>query len=238
MKEFRTVIQPYNSLIPSDLNRIVKSTNENTSYMENFQYSKLTSKEELFEFLNREIKSLDDQITQHQDILSQSKNVSLKTDESFVKISISESLIRNARDLHETAMLLKDFNQFVNIVQSGLNTTREEDSIIRFDTDSFGVKSNLGKNFQDLSNVNQKFSKVTTHFTEWSKFVTQQSQKQQEYSECSLITETDLEKIKTEMEKLESDLEDMMGMLGISTTKTFKEEVVVNQTTVDQLLML
>lgn len=38
---------------------------------------------------------------------------------------------------------------------------------------------------------------MTTHFTEWSKFVTQQSQKQQEYSECSLITETDLEKIKS-----------------------------------------
>ncbi len=45
--------------------------------------------------------------------------------------------------------------------------------------------------------------------------------------------------MKDEMQKIETELQDFLYMLGVDSTKAqFKEETTVNQKTVDQLLML
>ncbi len=60
-KEYKAILTP-NSLVPSDLNRIVKNINENSSYFDHFHYNKFSNKEELIEFLTKELSNLESQI--------------------------------------------------------------------------------------------------------------------------------------------------------------------------------
>lgn len=56
---------------------------------------------------------------------------------------------------------MKDFNQFVIDVQNSLNSTKAMNvNATIFDTDTFGVESNLGKNFYDLAVVSKKLKTV------------------------------------------------------------------------------
>ena len=63
-KEYRTILT-HNSLVPSDLTRVIKNINENSSYFESFQFNKLSQKDELIELVNKEISSLESLIQQH-----------------------------------------------------------------------------------------------------------------------------------------------------------------------------
>ncbi len=128
--------------------------------------------------------------------VKKNKNISISTNEEPTKETLSESLLRYDRDLAGTAKLLRDFNQFVQDAQTSLKSTKVGyNSAQTFETNSFGVESNLGKNFDDLSKVNLRFKKLSKSLSEWSKFIATQSSKQQEYAESSLINETDLEQI-------------------------------------------
>jgi hypothetical protein len=64
-KEYKAILA-HNSMVPSDLNRIVKNINENSLYFEHFQYNKFASKDELIQFLKNEIENLSSQIDNQQ----------------------------------------------------------------------------------------------------------------------------------------------------------------------------
>jgi hypothetical protein len=64
-------------------------------------------------------------------------------------------------DLERTSQLLKDFNQFVIDVQNSLNSTKKANAdATLFDADTFGIESNLGKNFYELAVINKKLKQV------------------------------------------------------------------------------
>lgn len=239
IKEYRTVIQPHSSLLPSDLNRMIKTINENSSYLDNFQYTKTMKKEELIEFLNKEISNLETQIEQRQ------KNTAIDIDkepEDLIadtnKDRMNEPLIEYNADLIETTRLLKDFNQFVSDVQNSLNSSKNNNSTQLFDMDCFGVESNLGKNFQDLTIVTKKLKEISKLFSDWSKFITQQSKCKQEYQESSLFLENDIDKIKFEMNQIENQLKGYLNILGYDQSTCTKANSGPDQTIVDKLLML
>lgn len=244
LKEYKNILQSNSSLIPSDLNRLLKSINENHTYLKNFQYSKNISKEEFIQFLEQEANEIEDRISQYPNKdIEKDKNISIDTIDEV-------STIKNKLDfsdcnihLVETTKLLKNFNQFVQDVQASLDSTKAvAKNTTHFDVDLFGVESNLGKNFDDLRIVNKTFKKISKHFSDWSNFISLQSRKQNDYAASSLVKDSDLEFMNVEMNRIETELQEFLCMLGLnefeSKPKICSKEPTSNQTMVDQLLML
>ena len=191
IKEYRSVVQPNKSNIPSDLSRLIKGINENCQYLENYSYSKGVKKEEFIEFLTNELNNLTNKINSYQN-----ETVQTSPNASLIKIEEENQVKNYKNDLIETKNLLKDFNLFVQSVQSNLDATKAENCTI---FDDYNVESNLGKNFYDLSEVSQKFKKISKVFWDWSRFINVQSKKQDEYAETSLINYDELETIKSKI---------------------------------------
>ncbi len=67
MKEFRnTTVQIPNSFLPQDVGRIVKSINENSTYLASFQFTQAIIKEELISFMDKELMNLNDLIKNYE----------------------------------------------------------------------------------------------------------------------------------------------------------------------------
>ncbi len=128
------------------------------------------------------------------------KNISISSYEEPIKENLGKASLSYDKNLAETAKLLKDFNQFVLDAKTSLSSNKVENNL--FETDSLGVDSNLGKNFDVLNQVDLKFKEIASNFSDWSKFIISQSNKQQEYAECALINQTDLEHIKGKFKDL------------------------------------
>lgn len=255
MKEYRSIVQSTKqtqSLLPTDLNRMVRSINEQSAL--DFQYTKSTKIEDLIEFLETQVQNLEPKVDElKQNSSHKNKNISILTEEEQAK---TNSIGNIDGDLSKTSNLLKEFNQFVIDVQNSLNSTKATNTNATiFDTDIFGVESNLGKNFYDLAIVNKKLKTISKNFADWSRFIDIQTEKQKNYAESALVNETDMEGIKAEMNEIEMVLLDFLGMLGFPTTikptsssactakfpassLEASSNLSCNQTIVDKLLML
>lgn len=71
IKEYRSVVQPNKTLIPSDLNRLIKNINENSKYLNNYSYSKTVKKEDFVQFLTSELDNLEKQISSYDNKLNE-----------------------------------------------------------------------------------------------------------------------------------------------------------------------
>lgn len=156
--EYRSIIQSSSSssLIPSDLSRVIKNINSNSTYFESIEMGKI-NRNDLIPSLETCLESLIDQIEKNQDILK-SNNVN---DFNLIKLEDNndEFAERNAKleqYLEEISSYLRNFKE----MSKNVPNCSDSESKTMTDMNEFKSESSLEKSLENFYNLIENYKKV------------------------------------------------------------------------------
>ncbi|RNA07183.1 hypothetical protein BpHYR1_004296 [Brachionus plicatilis] len=156
--EYRSIVQPgsSSSLIPSDLSRVIKNINANSTYFESIQASKMT-RSDLVPSLEECLEKVQKEIEHNQSILKSSN------DSNFNLVQLEENsdefAQRNAkleRYLEEIGSYLNNFREMSKSVLDGEDSQAEHEA----NWNEFKPESKLEQNFEKFYSLIEDYKKA------------------------------------------------------------------------------
>lgn len=224
-REYRSVLQHLStSVVPSDMQRIIKVVNENSTY--SISFDKNLKREELIELISQEISSVDDQIEKINQNLNQFDLVSIDEGKKEAKLN---SINDFKSELVEAITHIKEFNSFVDSLTRKSNENESSKPT--------GVESNFGKSFFDFQSAYNQFLKFKNTLIEWSNILKFHSERLAEFKASNLVEPVFYEATINCNQNLKQCSE-LLGHNMSSIPSNSKLNLDANSTAVDELLML
>ncbi|CAF0843899.1 unnamed protein product [Brachionus calyciflorus] len=215
LSEYKSIVQPgsSSSLIPSDLIRVIKNINANSTYLDNIQLGK-SFKSELVQNLESHLNDLKQEIDMNRNNLQATNTI------NFNLIQLNEN---NDEFMEYNIKLEKYLEEIQSYISGFKEMTREflnDDKLMPHqssiaDINEFKSETNLGENFEKFYLMIENYQKIKLFFKNWSLFINKQDEKKNEYEMNSFLIKNDhINKFLGENEIFIKQIEESLNCLG------------------------